>query len=185
MTQDNQTLDVVLDEEFRNWKEKSIRGQIKILELSWSYETFSEVDWQSLYLNNFWSQLPNGISRQMVIDTGRLDKNIGEDRLEGLNSIWSSQIAVETKRREIIKRELEIKSEKQRSKTYRQFYGDIDIALQEGGLDENLMAELQSCQYPHDLLLETKKDIFVPIMYRTYRNLRHKGYSHLDLVTGN
>ena len=27
MVQNNPTLDIVLDEEFRNWKEKSIRGQ--------------------------------------------------------------------------------------------------------------------------------------------------------------
>ena len=76
------------------------------------------------------------------------------------------------------------KSKKWRTQTYRQFYAEIDSALREGGISEELMQELASFENikAHETIVHREWDTIQPIMYDAYKILRHRGYWRHELI---
>ncbi len=123
-----------------------------------------EDDWHG-FLNNFWCNLPDpayseGCRYAMLVqELGWMDK-LNKDVIDPKSDSHQSQLYL--------------------NRTPRQFFQDVELAIQESGISKSELERLQRLNHEDFMGRHIYKlyDLVLPI----YKILREKGYNHHDLA---
>lgn len=169
-------------------KQEIKESENRLRDLHKTKKKFTKTAVYNWVLNNFHTRLPGGSHRYQTyfeyLDTNTVD---------AFHQIWDEndeEAKQEGKPGGTARHFIKYTSELFHSKTFRQYYEDIDRALLDAGIGEGLLKELAESTNPGDdydynkaediIRREWKK--IIPVMYKAYVSLRKMGYNLWDLT---